>query len=282
MKLIRIISALLSLILICALLGSCKKEAEPCDFTLCVKSEGGALLEGVDVFVYTDETKSDLVWAGHTDDDGETSFNGEKGASYCAFLENVPAGYKTEESYTFSDENSEIKLSTSLFSPDEKNDVIELGGVFCDFTVTAADGTEYTLSQLLKKKKAVVLNFWFHNCGPCRMEFPHLQAAYEDYSDDLEVIAINPVDGTDSSVLDYADELGLSFPVVVGDDYWVEAMGSRGYPTTVVIDRYGTVGFVHSSAFSSEEDIAKLFDFFTDESYTQTTVRNLSDINDVK
>ena len=282
MKLIRITSVLLSLILISALFASCKKEAEPSDFTVPVKSEGGAILEGVDVFVYSDESRTDLVWAGHTDDDGETTFTGEKGATYTAFLENVPAGYKAEESYSFSDENTQIKLSTSLFSPDEKTDVLELGGVFCDFTVTAADGTVYTLSELLKTKKAVVLNFWFHNCGPCRMEFPHLQAAYEDYSDSLEVIAINPIDGTNSSVLDYADELGLSFPVATGDDYWVQAMGTRGYPTTVVIDRYGTVGFVHSSAFSSEEEIAKLFDFFTGESYTQTTVRNLSDINDVK
>ena len=280
MKLLRILSVLLSLILICALLCSCEKEAEPSDFTVCVKSEGGAVLSGVDVFVYTDETKSDLVWAGHTDDDGKTSFSGEKGASYTAFLENVPAGYKTKKSYAVSHENEEIRLSTSLFSPDEKNDVIELGGVFCDFTVTSADGTEYTLSELLKTKKAVVLNFWFHNCGPCRMEFPHLEEAYAKYSDVLEVIAINPMDGTNASVLEYADELGLSFPVAVGDGYWVEAMGTRGYPTTVVIDRYGTVGFVHSSAFSSADEIEKLFGFFTAEDYTQTTIRNLSDINE--
>ncbi len=282
MKTIRIAAILASLILTFSLLCSCAKESEPCDFTLTVKSSGGAVLPEVDVFVYTDETKSDLVWAGHTDDEGQTSFEGVKGNSYTAFLENVPEGYTSKKSYTFSEENATIALDITLFAEGEASGFMELGSVFCDFTVTDCEGNEHKLSELLKTKKAVVLNFWFHNCSPCRMEFPHLQKAYESYSDSLEVIAINPVDGTDSSVADYAEELGLTFPVAVGDDNWLTEMGSRGYPTTVVIDRYGTVGFIHSSAFSSEAEIEKLFDYFTAEDYTQTTVRNLSDINDIK
>jgi len=276
------LSAIICLLLAFALLCSCAKEAEPCDFTVTVKSEGGALLEGVDVFVYTDESKVDLVWAGHTDKEGSTSFQSYEGSSFTAFLENVPEGYAAKESYSFSEENTEITLDISLFSPDEKSDILELGGVFCDFSVTDVNGNEHTLSKLLETKKAVVLNFWFHNCGPCRMEFPHLQEAYAEYSDKLEVIAVNPMDGTDESISAYAEELGLTFPMATGDSYWLSEMEGRGYPTTVVIDRYGTVGFIHSSAFSSSEEIMKLFDYFVSDSYTQTTVRNLSEINDIK
>lgn len=282
MKTVRITAIIASLILTFSLLCSCAKDSEPQEFTVTVSSEGGVALTDIDVFVYTDETKADLVWAGHTDDDGETSFEGVKGNSYTAFLENVPEGYTAKDSYTFSEENTTITLDITLFAEGEKNGVMELGSVFCDFSITDCDGNEQKLSELLKTKKAVVLNFWFHNCSPCRMEFPHLQKAYEEYSDDLEVIAINPMDGTDSSVADYAKELGLTFPVAVGSNFWLTEMGTRGYPTTVVIDRYGTVGFIHSSAFSSEDEIAKLFDFFTSEEYSQTTVRNLSDINDIK
>ena len=66
---------------------------------------------------------------------------------------------------------------------DLTNRIYELGDVVHDFEVTATNGTTYKLSELLKEKKAVILNFWFLNCGPCKMEFPFLEQAYEDYAD---------------------------------------------------------------------------------------------------
>ena len=87
-----------------------------------------------------------------------------------------------------------------------------------DFTVTTVDGEELTLSEILKEKQAVVLNFWYTGCGPCKNEFPLLQAAYEAYSDKIEVITMNPTDisqDTVEGIKASRDENGLTMPMAV-------------------------------------------------------------------
>ena len=60
-----------------------------------------------------------------------------------------------------------------------------VGDTMDDFTIKLTDGTDVTLSELLKTHKAVLLNIWATWCGPCRMEFPYMEEAYKQVSDDL-------------------------------------------------------------------------------------------------
>lgn len=153
-----------------------------------------------------------------------------------------------------------------------------LGDSMGDYSVTDVNGVTYKFSEILKDKKAIVLNFWFINCGPCRMEFPYLNEAYEAYKEDIEVIAINPVGDSEADVKAFAEEMTLSFPVAVGDEAWNQAVNIQGYPTTMVIDRTGTVSFVHTGYIDSTETFERVFEFFTKDDYTPTLVENISDI----
>ena len=166
-----------------------------------------------------------------------------------------------------------------LLSEDELDGVtFKRGDVFADMTVTTPDGTTYKISEILKEKKAVVLNFWYINCGPCQMEFPYMQKAYETYKEDLEILALNPYDGTDETVAEFQKKYELTFPMAVADEEWAVRMGLQAYPTTVVIDRYGIVSFVHVGMITEVEEFNKLFEFFTADDYEQTVIRKLSDI----
>lgn len=179
-----------------------------------------------------------------------------------------------------------IRLQAALQDGALADQSLSLGDMMCDFSVMAGDPAvtsstltvEYTLSELLKTKKAVVLNFWFEGCGPCRTEFPYLQKAYEAYADEIEVLAINPYDGTAQSVITYAANLGLTFPVVKGEDAWQSAMELTAYPTTVVIDRYGMIAMIHKGSVTQEGVFEAVFDHFTADDYVQHTVRNLSEL----
>ncbi len=164
---------------------------------------------------------------------------------------------------------SDADLSSSSYA---------LGDYMGDYTVTDIEGNSYTFSDLLETKKAIVLNFWFINCGPCQMEFPYLQAASDAYSDDVAVIAINPTDDKENSIKKYATQNKLQIPLVKGDVSWVTAFNLKGFPTTVVIDRYGSVAFMHMGAVTEEGVFEKIFEFFTSDGYKQTTVQNISDI----
>ncbi len=155
----------------------------------------------------------------------------------------------------------------------------KLGDYMGDYTVTDINGNKYTFSEILKEKEAIVLNFWFINCGPCQMEFPFLQSAYNKYSDDIEVLAINSVDGKKDSVTKYANQNELTLPMIVGETSWVTAFSLQGFPTTVVIDRYGKIAFIHMGSITQEGVFEKIFDTFTDKNYEQKTYQNLSDFN---
>ena len=152
-----------------------------------------------------------------------------------------------------------------------------LGDFMGDYTVTDINGKTHTFSEILKEKKAIVLNFWFINCGPCQMEFPYLQKAANMYSDDVAVIAINPVDEKDDDIKKYASQNNLTFPVVKGEDAWINAFSIQGFPTTIVIDRYGCVAFSHMGSITEEGLFEEIFEFFTNDKYNKTTIKMTSD-----
>lgn len=278
---------LFSLALIC--LGGCSNtsdntsSASPEDetetYVVTVKTVGGMPLENVLVKVYSDLTHNDLVWGGETDSEGRISFTAESGPDYVVTLESVPEGYVYSVDYPITGTNTEIALKTEMR---EGLDISEcsykLGSIVHDFSVTATDGNVYKLSELLAEKKAVILNFWFTTCGPCKMEFPYLQQAYEEYKDVIEVLALNPYDGTEESVAAYASEMGLTFPVSKCDFGWQTCMQLKAYPTTVVIDRYGMIAFIHTGSITDKETFVKIFSHFTSDDYRQATYRNISDI----
>ena len=153
-----------------------------------------------------------------------------------------------------------------------------LGDYMGDYTVTDTNGNTHTFSELLKTKKAIVLNFWFVNCGPCQMEFPYLQSAADKYSEDIAVIAINPTTDKENDIKKYATQNQLTIPLVKGEESWINAFGIQGFPTTVVIDRYGKIAFSHMGAVTEDGVFEKIFEFFCDKNYKQSIIKNISDI----
>ncbi len=154
----------------------------------------------------------------------------------------------------------------------------QLGDYMGDYTITDVNGNIYTFSDILKDKKAIVLNFWFINCGPCQMEFPYLQKAAISYDNDVAVIAINPTTDKENNIKKYATQNELSIPLVKGEESWINAFSLKGFPTTVVIDRYGSIAFMHMGAVTEDGVFEKIFKFFTADGYKQTTIKNISDI----
>ena len=145
------------------------------------------------------------------------------------------------------------------------------GSIMHDFTVTTTDGKAFTLSEVLKEKKAVLINFWYVECYWCQYEFPYLQAAYEEYQDDIAVIALNPF--TDYYTLDeitqFKEYYGLTFDVAFDDIGLDSAFSVEGYPTSVLIDRYGVVTLIHEGAIIESGVFEELFAYYTADDYVQ-------------
>ena len=111
-----------------------------------------------------------------------------------------------------------------------------------DFTVYDAEGNPVKLSDFFGKP--IVLNFWASWCGPCRMEMPHFEKAYQEMEEDIQFVMINmTIDReTQQSAQDFLDEAGYTFPVLfdtTGDA--AIAYGAYSLPMSVFIDADGNV-----------------------------------------
>lgn len=267
-------------LLLCA--AGCSQQSADAkqNYTITVTTEGGMNFSDIPVTVYNADDRTDLVWRGKTSEDGRVSFSANSSVKYVAVLEGLPNGYDVQEFYPVAEYETVITPEILLEEKEELTGIsYGLGDVICDFAVSSADGAEYKLSELLRSKKAVVLNFWYLNCQPCRMEFPYLEEAYQQYNDKIEVLALNPVDGTDTTVAAFAKEMNLSFPMGACDYAWESAMGIGAYPTTVIIDRYGMVSMIHKGYITETETFTDIFEYFTSDDYVQSTVKNTSDIS---
>ena len=93
--------------------------------------------------------------------------------------------------------------------------------------------------------KSLIINFWATWCAPCRHEIPLLQSIRREWLDrNVEVVGI-AVDYRDK-VVAYADELKISYPLLIGEDDALDvarALGvdSPAFPFTVFTDQRGEV-----------------------------------------
>ena len=151
--------------------------------------------------------------------------------------------------------------------------VYEVGDTIEDFTVTVLGGGEVTLSELLTQKDMVLINIWATWCGPCRAEFPFMEEAYEKYSDSVAIVALScePTDDMDTLAA-FAEEFGLTFCVGRDTPDLATAFGVEGIPTSIVVDRFGTICYIEAGSMPDAESFTFLFDFFIGEDYTESVL----------
>ena len=120
-----------------------------------------------------------------------------------------------------------------------------------DFTVELNDGSQFTLSDA--KGKVVLINIWATWCGPCCAEMPAFQRLYEEYGDQLQIVAINYAEKK-QTVDQFIADNGYTFPFAYDEEAGVmELYPSEGIPYTILIDKSGRVYKTFLGARSAEE-----------------------------
>ena len=223
--------------------------------TIQVKDSKNTPVDGVTVALYiADQLHSTCVSNG-----GKVTFTVQNhSGSYTLTLAGIPAGYKAQkDSYTYRSDNGTIVLDTvPIVSPeDHSKAAYKVGSTMCDFTVTDVDGKTYQLSQLLKEKKLVILNFWYYTCVPCKAEFPYFNSVYEKYSDDIEILGLNHFD-SESKIRQLRSEMGLTFPLATEQLGMQQGFGIQSYPVSVFIDSNGRILKIQKDiGFQSEAEL---------------------------
>ncbi|WP_159501712.1 TlpA disulfide reductase family protein [Microbacterium sp. 18062] len=93
----------------------------------------------------------------------------------------------------------------------------------------------------------VVVNFWYAACGPCIVEAPRLEEAYQAVADEaVTFLGLNTYDQA-ATALAFARDNGVSYPSMLAVDdrelklAFVDATPLSATPTTLVLDAEGRV-----------------------------------------
>ncbi len=159
---------------------------------------------------------------------------------------------------------------------EEEPHIYQVGDTLPDFSFTTYDGTEYTLSEVLKEKDMVLINIWATWCGPCRQEFPIMEEAYEEYKDRIEIFALScEEEDTDEVIADFVAEYGMTFPTGRDTPNLDDAFGVTGIPTSIFIDRFGTVCLIEVGSQTNVDNFRRAFDVFVGDDYTESQLLDM-------
>lgn len=131
--------------------------------------------------------------------------------------------------------------------------VLKVGDKAPDFALVDLEGNNHKLSDY--EGQGVFLNFWGTWCKPCAKEMPAMDRQFDVFSDQgVQVLAVN-IAQSDFEVQSFADQYGLSFPVVIDKTKSVmTAYNIRPLPTTVLVNPEGNIQRIITGEMT-EQDI---------------------------
>ncbi len=110
-----------------------------------------------------------------------------------------------------------------------------------DFSLQSVSGRTVRLSDY--QGKVILLNFFATWCPPCRSEIPDFNELLDDYRDQgFVILGISVERGDPATLKDFADEYGITYPVLIDDGLVSRRYGPiQSIPTTFIIDRDGNL-----------------------------------------
>lgn len=114
-----------------------------------------------------------------------------------------------------------------------------------DFSGTLSDGTAITSADY--RGSVTVVNFWYAECPPCRLEAKDLQAASEEHAaDGVKFLGVNTRDQA-PNVDSFDATYGITYPSVLDVEdtsmqlAFAGTIAPNAVPATIVLDRQGRV-----------------------------------------
>ena len=249
-------------------------------FCITLENKVGKRLEDVQIQVF--DTNDNIVRTSITNESGECVFK-LKSNDYKVKVSNLPDGYYVDkETYGINKANHDLKIvcSSEVIKESMPRDhIYSLGDIVYDFSFKNINNETVTLSNTLKEKDMVLINFWYIECSACIKEMPAMKQSYANRKDSIEIFGLDPIDNI-NEIKDFAntndfywqcgqDENNLRIPFLVS-----------GYPTSIVIDRYGMITAIEKGSIVSESDFYELYDHFIGDDYQPVLANENGDFID--
>jgi thiol-disulfide isomerase/thioredoxin len=144
--------------------------------------------------------------------------------------------------YRLSDEEYEKALGT-MPKPKESN-FFRTGSSFTHFKTTDINDNKVNTKSLAGK--IIVLNFWFINCPPCRMEMPELNKLSDTYRSDSSIVFLAIALDKKYDLEQFLKSSRFGYTIIDNGRFICDQYHINSYPTNVIVDQKGKVYF-HST-----------------------------------
>jgi len=124
---------------------------------------------------------------------------------------------------------------------------------YVDFTLPDLEGRPIALADY--RGKIVIIDFWATWCPPCVFQVPELNEFWQSHRASGEVVVIGvAVDDEGAAVVGpWAEEHGITYTLVLGDEDVAREFGAMGFPTLVIVRPDGSVDSRHVGLVEAEE-----------------------------
>ncbi|MEL6892158.1 MAG: TlpA disulfide reductase family protein [Actinomycetota bacterium] len=112
---------------------------------------------------------------------------------------------------------------------------------FPDVALTAASdgGAEIATGDWVGEP--LVVNFWYSTCAPCTKELTDFAEVHAEVGDDVRLVGVNPLDGTDT-MIEFAAARGVTYELFRDELAELQmALEITSFPATVFVDAAGQV-----------------------------------------
>ncbi len=153
-------------------------------------------------------------------------------------------------------------LQRMVINHDNQNLVAEMPAAV---DVIGKSRPEFTLQDIEGKMrninewdgKVILVNFWATWCPPCKKEIPDFMALQDQYGEKgFQIIGVAIDD--EESVKDFADTLGMNYPIMAAELAAMDIARSYGnrigaLPFSTFVDRSGTIKHTKAGELSKVE-----------------------------
>ena len=146
-------------------------------------------------------------------------------------------------------------------APTARDSAIELTG-------TDLDGDEVDLADL--RGKPVVVNVWWSQCPPCRIEQPDLNEAAAELGDQVVFLGINIRDSSADNALSYVRNYEVPYGTIYSADGaallpFAGTLNPRSIPSTVILDADGRIAASVNGRVPTTQTLLSLVEKVLDE-----------------
>lgn len=137
--------------------------------------------------------------------------------------------------------NDELEKKLGGFPKPRESSSFKTGEKIKTFAASDIEGNQVDLKSL--KGKIVLLNFWFINCVPCRIEMPDLNDLVDSFKTNKEIVFISIALDDKKSLKNFLKTSSFKYRIIHGGGNIAAQYGVGSYPTHVILNKEGKVFF---------------------------------------